>query len=211
MTISQIYDQLGITPNLQAHMLHVTSVALYIQQHWKGNELNSDLLKTMLMFHDLGNIVKFDFDTYPEFLGDEIKRIDFWKAKQKKTIEKYGENDHDATVTMLEELHISQEICQKIYDMGYWNTKYVRDCDDWHLKVALYADLRVGPMGIIHLQERLDDIHVRLEKYRNKPELIGFAQELEKQVQEKMDVPVDRITDENIEIDQSLLQLELMS
>ncbi len=44
MTIAQIYDQLGITPNLQAHMLRVTSVALFIAQYWKGNELDPDLL-----------------------------------------------------------------------------------------------------------------------------------------------------------------------
>lgn len=44
MTIAQIYDQLGIAPNLQAHMLRVTSVGLFFAQHWKGNELDPDLL-----------------------------------------------------------------------------------------------------------------------------------------------------------------------
>lgn len=210
MTIAEIYDQLGITPNLQEHMLRVTSVALFIQKHWIGEQLDPELLKTMLMLHDVGNIVKFDFDKYPEFLGDEIKRVDYWKDKQKETITKYGADDHDATVAMLEELRISSQISQRIYDMGYWNVKVISERNDWMLKVALYSDLRVGPMGILSMTDRVNDIHDRLAKYKNKPELIGYSQELEKQIQENMDAPVDRITDEDIETDRSLLQLELM-
>ncbi|MGB4965996.1 MAG: hypothetical protein WBO77_02725, partial [Microgenomates group bacterium] len=169
-----------------------------------------ELLKTMLMLHDVGNIVKFDFDKYPEFLGDEIKRVDYWKDKQQETITKYGADDHDATVAMLEELRISSQISQRIYDMGYWNVKVISERNDWMLKVALYSDLRVGPMGILSMTDRVNDIHDRLAKYKNKPELIGYSQELEKQIQENMDAPVDRITDEDIETDRSLLQLELM-
>ena len=40
MKIKKIYSKLGITPNLAEHMMRVTSVALYIRDHWKGHEID---------------------------------------------------------------------------------------------------------------------------------------------------------------------------
>jgi len=207
--ISEIYKTLGIPPNLQQHMLRVTSVALFIVKNWKGPELNPETLKTMLLLHDVGNIVRFDFEKHPEFLGDEVKRIDFWKKRQKENIVKYGTDDHEATVSMLNELGISEETKERIYQMGYWNVKEVKNSTDWYLKIALYADLRVGPFGILTLQERIDDIHTRIEKYKTKPELMGFSQELENQIQSNVCIPVSSIDNNSISINNDLLNHSL--
>ena len=209
MIISEIYKTLGIPPNLQQHMLRVTSVALFIVKNWKGPELNPETLKTMLLLHDVGNIVRFDFEKHPEFLGDEVKRIDFWKKRQKENIVKYGTDDHEATVSMLNELGISEETKERIYQMGYWNVKEVKNSTDWYLKIALYADLRVGPFGILTLQERIDDIHTRIEKYKTKPELMGFSQELENQIQSNVCIPVSSIDNNSISINNDLLNHSL--
>ena len=209
MTISEIYIKLGIPPNLQQHMLRVTSVSLFIANNWKESEFNIEILKTMLLLHDIGNIVRFDFEKHPEFLGDEVKRVDFWKKCQKENIVKYGSGDHEATASMLNELGISEEIKQKIYQMGYWNVEQVKNSKDWYLKVALYSDLRVGPFGILTLQERLDDIHTRIEKYKTKPELIGFAKELENQIQVNLDIPVSKINHISITINDDMLNHSL--
>lgn len=210
MTIKDIYEKLGTPPNLQEHMLRVTSVSMYIAEHWQGSTLERNILKTMLLLHDIGNIVKFDLEKYPEFLGEkEAKRVDYWVKRQSEAIDKYGKDDHDATVAMLEELHIPQDIQERIFAMGYWDVENVVKSEDWYLKVALYSDLRVGPFGILTLQERLDDIHSRLAKYKERPELIDFAKELEKQVQENMDVSVNTITDETAPINDNLLSHEI--
>ena len=82
--------------------------------------------------------------------------------------------------------------------MEYMDVENIKDHDDWYLKVALYADLRVGPFGILTLQERLDDLHARSEKYGAHPEFIDFSKELEKQVQENMSIGVDSISDETV-------------
>ena len=190
-------------------MLRVTSVALFIVKNWKGPELNPETLKTMLLLHDVGNIVRFDFEKHPEFLGDEVKRIDFWKKRQKENIVKYGTDDHEATVSMLNELGISEETKERIYQMGYWNVKEVKNSTDWYLKIALYADLRVGPFGILTLQERIDDIHTRIEKYKTKPELMGFSQELENQIQSNVCIPVSSIDNNSISINNDLLNHSL--
>lgn len=210
MTIKDIYEKLGTPPNLQEHMLRVTSVSLYIAQHWQGSTLDTNILKTMLLLHDIGNIVKFDLKKYPEFLGEkEAKRVDYWVKRQSEAVKKYGKDDHDATVLMLEELKIPKGIQKRIYAMGYWDVENVIKSNDWYLKVALYSDLRVGPFGILTLQERLDDIHTRLAKYKERPELIEFAIELENQVQDNMDISVDSITDETAPAIDDLLMHEI--
>lgn len=205
MNIAEIYEKLGISPNLQEHMLRVTSVSLYILQHWNGPEIQSNTLQSILLLHDVGNIVKFDLQKNPEFLGDEIKRIDYWTKRQAETVEKYGTDDHEATMAMLEELGIPDEIRQRIYGMSYWDVENVKNGSDWYLKIALYSDLRVGPFGILTLQERLDDLHTRLEKYRIRPELIGSAKELENHIKERLNISVDTISNETIFIDRNLL------
>lgn len=206
MQISDIYQKLGTPPNLQEHMLKVTSVSLYIATHWHGQTLDINLLKTMLLLHDIGNIVKFDLEKYPEFLGkEEVQRVDYWIKRQSEAIAKYGKDDHDATVLMLEELQITKNIQKRIYAMGYWDVENVVNSNDWYVKVALYSDLRVGPFGILSLQERLNDIHTRLPKYKERPELIEFAKDLESQIQENMDVSVDTITSDTASVSTDLL------
>ena len=134
MTISEIYIKLGIPPNLQQHMLRVTSVSLFIANNWKESEFNIEILKTMLLLHDIGNIVRFDFEKHPEFLGDEVKRVDFWKKCQKENIVKYGSGDHKATASMLNELGISEEIKQKIYQRLVSKGRAVFRPKSWSLR-----------------------------------------------------------------------------
>jgi len=210
MKVQAIYKKLGTPPNLQEHMLRVASVGSYIFSHWQGPSLNLAFLHSTLLLHDIGNIVKFDLKKHPEFLGaSEIGRVDYWIQRQTEAATKYGKDDHEATVAMLNELGIPQNICQRIYGMGYWDIKNVMTSSDWHLKVALYSDLRVGPLGIVSLRERLTDIHSRLAKYKERPELIPMAEKIETQIQAHMDVSVDTINDEHVETNHDLLGYEV--
>ena len=70
MNIAQIYEKLGTSPNLQQHMIRVTSVGLFILNNWNGEKLNTDTMTTMLLLHDIGNIVKFDLEK--KGIDDEI-------------------------------------------------------------------------------------------------------------------------------------------
>ena len=71
MKVVEVYKKFGIPPNLQEHMLRVFEVTSYIEKHWKGETVDWDLAKKIALLHDLGNVVKFDFDKHPEFLGSE--------------------------------------------------------------------------------------------------------------------------------------------
>jgi len=110
MKLLEVYKKFGSPPNLQEHMLRVCGVTTYIGKHWIGKEgVDWVRVKAISLLHDIGNVVKLDFEKYPQFLGEEIKNVDHWKAIQKEAVEKYGRDDHGATEKMLTELGVERE------------------------------------------------------------------------------------------------------
>jgi hypothetical protein len=207
MIVKNIYIKFSVPPNLQRHMLLVTKLALCIDNHWKGPKIDNDLLTKACLLHDIGNIVKFNLDKYSHLLEEEIIRIDFWKQKQKEVIAKYGKEDQIATKLMLEEIGIDQEIVKIIQEKEYANAIETEKSDNWSLKIFLYADLRVAPSGIASLQERLKDLMDRLEKYRYRNDLFQAALRIEKQIQEKVNIDLTKISIADIKAnDEELLE-----
>ncbi|MEI6532568.1 MAG: hypothetical protein WCO06_01875 [Candidatus Roizmanbacteria bacterium] len=103
MKILDIYTKFGIPPNLQDHLLRVTSIVGFLEKNWIGDEvLEWDEAKKVALLHDVGNIVKFNFDN-TQVMGETNNNLDYWKDKQAKIIKKYGSDDHEATYAMLNE------------------------------------------------------------------------------------------------------------
>jgi len=160
------------------------------------------------LFHDVGNIVKFDFDRYPRFLGDEVKNTAYWKCEQKEIIKKYGTDDHIATDKMLTEIGVERELIEIILNKSFGNSVSTKNSNNWPLKILYYGDLRVLPHRIGTIQERLNDVRERMPKYTNRPdfeELVDACVEIEKQIQENLDIPVSEINERNVTVDKSLL------
>ncbi len=210
MKVVDIYIRFKNPPNLQEHMLRVAKVGLFIHDHWIGENIDRELLKKVCLLHDVGNIVKFNIQKYPHFLGNEIKRADYWMEVQKEVIEKYGTDDHEVTGKMLTEAGINPEIIKTVLDMSYWNAPIISASDNWILKILLYSDLRVSPTGIITIKARLDDVHSRLAHYKGRMDLYEAGLAIEKQIAQKLNITVDDITNESIKRDDDdLLQTEL--
>ena len=214
MTIQEIYEKFGIPPNLSEHMLTVTKVCLFLKDHWIGPELDWEKVTKTALLHDLGNIIRFDFDKHLEFWGDEAKRIDYWKSIQKQTIEKYGEEEHAATEKMLQEVGIDQETITTILNKTFGNSVKVSQSEDWYSKILLYADMRVMPFGVSTLEERMEDIRNRIPKYSTRVDfgdLVNACKEIEKQIQENINVPVSEITKVSVERkDEGLLNCDVL-
>lgn len=211
MTILQIYQKYNIPPNLQEHMIRVTKAVTFILNHWKGPEINRDLLIKAALYHDLGNIVKFDLKSHPEFLGSEQTRVEYWKSIQQQMIKKYGDDDHEATEKMLEEIGVDEKTKTIIAKKSFGNSMETEKSSSWETKILFYADLRSGPFGVIPLQERLADVVSRLEKYKNREDLdqlIEACKKIESQIQENLNFKVDEITEDmikDIQIDITLM------
>lgn len=202
MKINEIYKKFGIPPNLQEHMHRVCGVVSLIEKHWKGQErVDWFFVKKISLLHDLGNVVKFDLDKNPEFLGNEQANLEYWKKAQSQTIVKYGSDDHEVTRKMLAEVGIGQEAINVILSKSFGNSVETEKSNNWPLKILYYADLRTLPFGIGTLEERISDVRERMPKYTSRPDfkdLISSCKEIESQIQNNLDISTSGIDNKSV-------------
>ncbi|MBP6880983.1 hypothetical protein KBC31_05135 [Candidatus Saccharibacteria bacterium] len=193
MTINDVYKQFDTPRNLQRHMLDVAGIVCLIKRYWKRGEVNWPDVTAAALLHDLGNIVKFDLNAYPQLLGDEQPRIEYWRTIQHKTIQKYGTDDHEATDVMLQELALSNRIRQIISSKSFGNSVNLFASHDIESQLLLYCDLRVLPSGVGSLDECLKDIKARLPKYSERPdfnEMVDACYAIEKNINKSVSIDI---------------------
>lgn len=203
MKIAEIYKKFGVSPNLQEHMSRVCAVVSIIEKHWIGeSHIDWELAKKMALIHDVGNIVKFDLNNHPEFLGKEQSNIEHWKKMQRQMIEKYGTDDNEATRKMLTEIGIDPKVVEKVFHKRFLNSIKTEESGDWSLKILYYADLRALPLGIGTLEGRFEDVRKRYNPvYTERPDfedLVEACRKIEKEIQENLDISVNEIDDEMV-------------
>jgi hypothetical protein len=211
MRIDEVYKKFNIPLNLQEHMLRVTAVGQIIIDNLSIKIDKKAVIDTLLV-HDLGNIVKFKLDNEKDILFPK-EQLEYWRRVKDEVIKKYGIDDHGATTAMLRELGVSQHICELTDKMAASKIDTVLKNDDWECKVCLYADLRVGPHGVITLQERIDDL---TKRYQGRADTGWFVEritlffEVEKQIQEKCTISLVTISDNKVKpLIENLKELEL--
>src|SRR5690242_14147552 len=107
MGIADIYLQYKILPFLQLHQLRVAAVAVQICRSLSV-EVDTNSATVASLLHDMGNILKFDFQAYPSAF--EPEGISYWKRVQDEYRAKYGNDEHDATLTIARELGVSDAV-----------------------------------------------------------------------------------------------------
>jgi putative nucleotidyltransferase with HDIG domain len=198
MRIIEIYQKFKIPPNLQEHMLRVAKVGLFICHYWLGPALDKELITQACLLHDLGNLVRFDFENHSEFLGKEQSRLGYWQRVQKEMVKKYGFQADQATLQMIEEINLDPKVKNLIKIKNFDNIIRMPDSQNWGLKIVQYSDMRVGPFGVVSLKQRLDEAVKRLNVWRsaeNLEALIAASFELEKQIQDHTNIRLTEITD----------------
>ncbi|MDP2666226.1 MAG: hypothetical protein Q8P05_01860 [Candidatus Diapherotrites archaeon] len=206
-SIHQIFDRFTIIPNMREHMFRAGAATAYICDHWKGPPLNKDNMVATSLIHDLGNLAKMDF-VNPKpiaMYGDEP--LDYWKKVQADTIQKYGSaDDHVVTRKMIHELGVNARVTFLIENKEFINNDFVLASDDWELKICTYADQRIGPYGVMSLEDRFKEVKERYAHRKNtsmthpKVDLfIACSFKIEAQIAPLLDVPVSAITDAAIQ------------
>ena len=109
MDLQKIYNQYNIPLNLQRHMLRVASLAQIITEDWQGAKIDQQAIIQACLFHDMANIIKFNFDR-PALFEEEQNKTAYWKSIQKKVIKKYGNNLHLATLQICQEISLSPKV-----------------------------------------------------------------------------------------------------
>ncbi len=213
MKAKDVYTRFTTPPNLQQHLIRVTAIVLFIQSHWIGDEVFWSNVITAGLLHDMGNIVRFDLDNHPEFLGEELKNIDYWRKVKHIAIDKYGTDDHNACDQMLTEININPDIISLINTKSFVNSIKIAANPSLEPKILLYADMRVAPTGIVTLQERLDEVRSRSLKHKNNPDfpaLVDAVVKIEQEISSNTNITLDHISDKTLNIDfKKLINLEI--
>lgn len=201
--ILEIYEKYKIIPQLQLHQLRVAAVASQICSSFEQPP-DVQAVITACLLHDMGNIIKFDLGLFPETLKPQ--GLEYWQEAQQELKNKYGEDEHDATMGIAKELGVSNTVLTYVNAVGF--TKAVNIVIDPSLekKICNYSDYRVTPFKIVTLEESIAD---RAERYKNHPKKgnkdLEFVEksrsalrELEKQIFEKSSIKPEEITDSSV-------------
>ena len=159
MKITEIYKEYKIPPNLQLHQLRVAAVAKLICDNFKKDPDKDLVLKTSLL-HDMGNIIKFNFDIFDDDFYKPEGRT-YWKNVQDEFKKKYGKDEHVATTKILKELSMPNEILTIADNIGLGFGQMNIKSKSYERKICAYSDMRVAPKEIVSLSERINDLKKR--------------------------------------------------
>jgi len=198
--ITDIYEKYKIMPLLAMHQIRVAAVAMMICDSLSVPIDKDSVIKACLL-HDIGNIIKFDLNHFPE--TNEPQGIGYWEQVKNEYINKYGNDEHFASVKIAEELHASQFIVELIASVDSSFVIEIKNSDDLAKKICNYADQRVTPHGITSIRER--NLEAK-ERYKNHPRafddessnlFIFNMEEIEKQIFSLSNIKPEDINDES--------------
>jgi HD superfamily phosphodiesterase len=202
MKIKNIYKKYNIPTNLQMHQLRVAAVASIICDNLE-KKVDKDRVITAALLHDMGNIIKFKLDLFPEFM--EPQGLKYWQNEKTKFIEKYGNNEHEATSQIARELCVSKKAQKIINSYGFSNAECTYKNSDLETKIAVYSDFRVTPHTVTSMKDRLLEARKRYVENKNaefKPEIYdkftSFWLKIEKQIFSKEKISPDFITNDKV-------------
>ncbi|NVN96853.1 HD domain-containing protein [Candidatus Nomurabacteria bacterium] len=128
-------------------------------------KVDKDNIILACLFHDMGNIIKYDFIHFPEQY--EKEGLDYWKKIQSEFISKYGQNEHVATLAIDKEIGLSLEIIELINDMDSKLMGKIYNSNNLNLEICKYSDLRAAPHSVVSINERMDEAKKRYKGHRN--------------------------------------------
>lgn len=196
-TISEIYKEYKIMPNLQEHMFRVASVASLICDTLDMKVEKDNIIKACLL-HDIGSIVKFNLTHFPEFY--EPEGLEYWQKIKDQYIKKYGTEEHHANLKIIKELGISTKVFDLADGVGHFNFCDQLDMEDFSFQIVNYADTRVSPFGVVSFKDRMEDVFVRYNFSGDEKHiaLVECGKEIEKQIFAHCSIKPEDINDESI-------------
>ncbi len=200
-TIQQIYSEYKILPNLQEHQLRVAAIAQILCSHMTDPVDQENIIAACLL-HDMGNIIKFDLTYFPELV--KPAELDYWQNVKLDYVKKFGLEEHLATELIAREIDAPKIALGYIGQIGFYKLIQNESSNSYEHKICAYADMRVGPFGVVSIEERLVDGRKRyagrgytITSEHFEP-LAEALRNVEKQVCDKAHLNPDDITDEKV-------------
>ncbi len=158
MTVAEAYSHYQLTPALQTHQLRVAGVVAAFLEFTNYRFDVKSILSACLL-HDMGNILKFNLELYPELLEPEGKA--YWTEVQEKYKARYGNDEHFATQQIMTEIGVTDRVKELVNAIGFSQTKENFLSGDLEKMLCEYADDRVTPWRVVSLDERIEDLRMR--------------------------------------------------
>lgn len=201
-TVSEIYREYKIFPRLQDHMLRVAAIASLICDNFEET-LPKENMITACLLHDMGNIIKAELTLFPDFWQPE--GVEYWQKVKDEYLKKYG-NEHIATEVIAKEIGISEKSFSYLQTIGFSKCRQNELDKKFDNKICNYADMRVGPHGVMPMRERQLESHKRYQG-RNQDissadtfgSFLQSAQNMENQIFVRCKIKPEDITDEAVE------------
>lgn len=204
MIIQDIYEKYQIPPHLQLHMLRVAWVCKLICEHRTGEALPVHDIITVWLTHDLGNILKFDMDMYPEVREPEWVKYRKWV---KESFKQYWTDEYEATKKLASLCKMSASGLALLEMFDEYNDWKLANTESIALRICDYADARVTGGGVTTLHERITTLQKRNMKNHWRSEekaakiaanRIATSEDMEKKISENSTLSPEDISDETV-------------
>lgn len=187
-------------PALQLHQYRVAGVGKLICDSLVVPVGTTNIIKSLLL-HDMGNIIKFKLGVFPEFC--EPEGIEYWEGVKSDFVNKYGNNEHEATYKIAREIKVDDKVLELIRAIGFSKAVDNLKSGDIEKMIVAYADQRVLPYRIGSLQDRFEDGHKRfyLKTTRSNSDFesgVEALQKIEKLIFSKSNIEPEDINDESV-------------
>lgn len=203
MKIVDIYKKYEISQILQLHQLKVAAVASLICDNFAQVQDKNTII-TACLIHDMGNVLKFNFEYFSDEFFEPEGKI-YWKQVKEKFRQKYGDDEHKASIQIAKELSVSNRVIEIISRMEFDMLAEIANETDFEIKICKYSDLRVSPLGVTSLKDRLSEGKKRyVEQPTSKylladfERLASYAQKVEQQIFEKCRIKPEDINDDSV-------------
>lgn len=200
MNVPDILKQYLTPKNLQLHMLRVASLAKIITDNWFGVQLDKDAVVRACIFHDIAKPINMDLTKQAQFGMSVAEIADLEKLQQQ--LKANYDNEHRAVVGIYKTIGSSPKVIEIIDNLEWINIPSLLQKNDFDSFIPIYCDMRIGPKGIMELQQRLKEVEGRTGEG-------GYEQtslQLEKILSQNVSVDLNKITDE--QINKNFSQLE---
>ena len=203
--ITEIYEEHQVTPHLALHQLQVAAVASLICRN-STFSVDVDSIVCAALLHDMGNVIKFDLKQTKEVFGFSDEEIEKIAKIKKEFIGKYGEDEHVVNAQIALGISGSDKIVRLIKSNSFGLLCTTKEGDDNDLKVLKYADMRVGPKGVVSYEDRMEEAgkryanHDKIQGYQEseRQKLVGCGKDIEEWIFSRCSIKREDITEESV-------------